>query len=124
MDALFAPADPISAQVAAAIAEDLATEDTLTALERAVDRGALKPEAHLKHVRQLSKRQFIARVTVARAAQQQRAGSKAGPAPSFGGELPLSGVYLLLPITDGAVTSCPPRPGPAKPPSRRCSVGM
>jgi len=74
-----APADDLAKQMLGAHAEDLALEDAMRVLDRALQTGSagLTPSTYLKQVRILSRRQFLARAlglkaTEARRQQQQQ----------------------------------------------------
>jgi ESCRT-I complex subunit TSG101 len=78
-DAAVEPADPLSAQALAAQAEDMAVEDALYALDRALAAGGLACGPYLKAVRGLAARQYTLRATgnAVAAAQHGRGGGRA-----------------------------------------------
>ena len=77
-DAAVTPADPLSAAALAAQAEDMAVEDALYALDRALAAGGLPPDAYLRAVRGLCARQFTLRATGAAVATRQHADGGGG----------------------------------------------
>ena len=73
VDGVFEPADTLSRQLIECTAADLAVEDTVYSLDKAVQEGAVPFEMYLKSVRALSREQFFHRALAAkvRAAQVQ-----------------------------------------------------
>lgn len=69
---VIVPTDDLSRQALMAQAEDLAVEDCLLVLEKALLQGKLTPEAYMKQVRLLCRRQFLARALGLKVAQVQR----------------------------------------------------
>lgn len=68
------PVDDLSSQALDAHAADLAIEETLYALDKALQRGLLQPEVYLKQVRRLCRKQYYARALGNKvAARQQQA---------------------------------------------------
>jgi hypothetical protein len=61
IDTVFIGEDALAQQAIAAAAEDLAIDDTLDGLDRALGAGLIPPEAYLKHVRGLCRQQFMHR---------------------------------------------------------------
>ncbi|GAX74461.1 hypothetical protein CEUSTIGMA_g1910.t1 [Chlamydomonas eustigma] len=107
-----APADDLAKQVLEAHAEDLALEDAMRVLDRALQTGSagLTPAAYLKQVRVMCRRQFLARalgmkVTETRRQQQQQPVQPAGGASSM-----LNGAAAAAP---GRAVHPPPPPPPA-----------
>ena len=84
-DAAVTPADPLSAAALAAQAEDMAVEDALYALDRALAAGGLPPDAYLRAVRGLCARQFTLRATGAAVAARQHADGEGGGGGGGGG---------------------------------------
>ena len=70
---LVVPADDLCRQALAAQAEDLAVEDALTVLDKALGSGRLAPDAFVRQVRALCRRQFFARARGLKIAQLQAA---------------------------------------------------
>merc|ERR1719219_1833506 len=66
-DEAVSATSPLYRQLMAAYAEDSATEDAIYFLGEALRRGVIDCEVFLKHVRQLSRRQFILRATMHKA---------------------------------------------------------
>lgn len=73
VDEVFEPVDVLSRQMVDCMAADLAVEDTVYSLDKAVQDGAIPFEMYLKSVRALSREQFFHRALAAkvRAAQVQ-----------------------------------------------------
>lgn len=73
VDEVFEPADVLSRQMVDCTSADLAVEDTVYSLDKAVQEGAISFEMYLKSVRALSREQFFHRALAAkvRAAQVQ-----------------------------------------------------
>ncbi|CAL9115372.1 unnamed protein product [Musa textilis] len=70
-DEVFEPADGLSRQMLECTAADLAVEDTIYSLDKAVQEGAITFESYLKSVRALCREQFFHRATVAKARAAQ-----------------------------------------------------
>uniref|UniRef100_A0A1D1XJ06 Protein ELC n=1 Tax=Anthurium amnicola TaxID=1678845 RepID=A0A1D1XJ06_9ARAE len=86
VDQVFEPCDPLSRQLMECTAADLAVEDTVYSLDKAVQEGAIPFDMYLKNIRALSREQFFHRAISAkvRAAQvQAQAGSMAARAPQY-----------------------------------------
>ncbi|MQL81317.1 hypothetical protein Taro_013777 [Colocasia esculenta] len=73
VDGVFETCDPLSRQLMEFTAADLAVEDTIYSLDKAVREGAIPFDVYLKNTRALSREQFFHRATLAkvRAAQVQ-----------------------------------------------------
>ena len=72
-DAAIEPADALSSQALATQAEDMAVEDALFSLDRALAAGALAPEPYLRAVTRLCSRQSSLRALGAKIAERQHA---------------------------------------------------
>eukprot|EP00898_Chlorokybus_atmophyticus_P008304 jgi/Chlat1/8475/Chrsp80S07882 len=80
VDDVFVPADPLSKQVLDACAEDLAVDDVVYALDRALQQGRIEPDWYLKTVRSMSREQFFQRATAIKArATQMHSSSMPSP---------------------------------------------
>lgn len=87
VDDAFECVDPLSKQMLDCTALDLAVEDTIYSLDKAVQDGAIPFDQYLRNVRLLSREQFFHRATAAkiRAAQMQaQVASMAARAPHYG----------------------------------------
>ncbi|KAG9458217.1 hypothetical protein H6P81_002725 [Aristolochia fimbriata] len=73
VDEMFEPMDVPSKQLLECTAADLAIEDVIYSLDKAVQEGSIAFESYLKHIRALSREQFFHRAMAAkvRAAQMQ-----------------------------------------------------
>lgn len=73
IDEAFQPCDALSKQMLDCTASDLAVEDTIYALDKAVQDGAIPFDQYLRNVRFLSREQFFHRATTSkvRAVQMQ-----------------------------------------------------
>ncbi|EFN51831.1 hypothetical protein CHLNCDRAFT_139682 [Chlorella variabilis] len=74
-DSVISAADPLSQQALEVQAQDLALEDALYALDKALNQGTIEADAYLKQVRAVCRRQFFVRVCgnkVAAAQQEQQ----------------------------------------------------
>eukprot|EP00879_Flechtneria_rotunda_P001207 GHRR01001354.1.p1 GENE.GHRR01001354.1~~GHRR01001354.1.p1 ORF type:complete len:500 (+),score=179.45 GHRR01001354.1:389-1888(+) len=69
---VIVPADDLSRQALAAQAEDLAVEDCLLVLEKALLQGTFQADVYMKQVRLLCRRQFLARALGLKVAQAQK----------------------------------------------------
>ncbi|KAG6533860.1 protein ELC-like [Zingiber officinale] len=81
VDNVFEPMDALSRQILELTAADLAVEDTIYSLDKAVQDGAITSESYLKSVRALCREQFFHRATLAkaRAVQVQAQVTKMAP---------------------------------------------
>ena len=70
-DGAIVAADVLSAQALEAQAEDMAVEDTLYSLDKALQEGALQPEAYMKQVRNHCYKQFFVRALGNKVAARQ-----------------------------------------------------
>eukprot|EP00887_Chlorella_sp_A99_P006876 scaffold2.g6876.t1 len=87
-DNMLTAADPLSQQALEAQAEDLAMEDCLYELDKALQAGRVAPEAYLRQVRAVCRRQFTARVLglkISAAQQEQQRRAAAAPQGARGG---------------------------------------
>lgn len=66
VDDVFEPVDALSRQMQECTAADLATEDTIYALDKAVQEGAIPFDSYLKNIRALSREQFFHRALAAK----------------------------------------------------------
>ncbi|XP_064990299.1 protein ELC-like [Musa acuminata AAA Group] len=66
VDDVFQPVDALSRQMQECTAADLATEDTIYALDKAVQEGAIPFDSYLKNIRALSREQFFHRALAAK----------------------------------------------------------
>lgn len=73
VDEAFEPCDALSKQMLDCTASDMAVEDTIYALDKAVQEGAIPVDLYLRNVRLLSREQFFHRATATkvRAVQMQ-----------------------------------------------------
>lgn len=83
-DTAIVPADVLSRQALDAQAEDLALEDTLYSLNKALQEGVITAEVYMKQVRMVSRKQFFVRALGTKVAQKQhdlRLSSRANQQP-------------------------------------------
>jgi hypothetical protein len=97
-DAAVVPSDPASASALAAHADDAALSDALGALDEALQRGRMGLDAYLKHVRDLSRRQFYARAAYLRTCV---AGGGGGGGTPSGGAAALAAQLASLGLGGG-----------------------
>ncbi|MQL93347.1 hypothetical protein Taro_025996 [Colocasia esculenta] len=86
VDEIFELSDPLSKQLTECTAADLAVEDTIYSLDKAVQEGAVPFDMYLKNIRILSREQFFHRATATkvRAAQvQAQVTNMAARAPQY-----------------------------------------
>eukprot|EP01090_Pellita_catalonica_P019989 TRINITY_DN6952_c0_g1_i1.p1 TRINITY_DN6952_c0_g1~~TRINITY_DN6952_c0_g1_i1.p1 ORF type:complete len:206 (-),score=21.14 TRINITY_DN6952_c0_g1_i1:37-654(-) len=72
VDAMTQPSDSYSQQLLNLVAEDAAIDDAIYHVERNVYNGNINAQDFIRSIRQLSKRQFLARATIEKVKQQQR----------------------------------------------------
>ncbi|KAK6145385.1 hypothetical protein DH2020_022205 [Rehmannia glutinosa] len=90
VDEAFEPCDALSKQMLDCTASDLAVEDTIYALDKAVQEGAIPFDQYLRSVRLLSREQFFHRATASKVraiqmqAQVASMASRASPQYAFG----------------------------------------
>ena len=70
-DEAITPADVLSKQAIAALSADMALEDTLAALDRALEGKKVQLNEYLSHVRAVSRKQFTARALSSKIASKQ-----------------------------------------------------
>lgn len=101
-DRVLPPADDMSRLAMETQAADLAAEDAVLVLDKALHAGlsGLTPEVYLKQVRALCRKQFYARAMGLKVAEMQQ---KAGPVASMsrGGPPISSGLSRPMPVTHG-----------------------
>lgn len=86
VDEAFEPCDALSKQILECTTADLAIEDVIYSLDKAVQEGAMPFDQYLRSVRLLSREQFLHRATTSkvRAAQMQaQVNSMAARAPQY-----------------------------------------
>lgn len=87
VDEAFLPCDALSKQILDSTASDMAVEDTLYALDKAVQEGAVPFDQYLRNVRLLSRNQFFDRAIASKAGavrMQARVASMASrPRPQY-----------------------------------------
>lgn len=66
VDHVFQPCDPLSKQLIETSASDLAIEDAIYSLDKALQDGAVSFDQYLRTVRSLSRDQFVHRATIAK----------------------------------------------------------
>lgn len=85
LEGAIQPVDGLNRQALMAAAEDVAIEDALYALERALQAGILEPEIYLKQVRKICRKQFFPRALAMKIAGVQQAQRQQGGVGSGGG---------------------------------------
>lgn len=70
MDRAIDAATPLHRQILRCYVEDCVVDDTIYFLGQALKKGTIDLQTYLKHVRQLSRKQFIARATVQKCRQR------------------------------------------------------
>ncbi|KAL8552006.1 hypothetical protein ACS0TY_000894 [Phlomoides rotata] len=80
VDEAFQPCDALSKQILDSTASDMAAEDTLYALDKAVQEGAVPFDQYMRNVRLLSRNQFFDRALASKAGAVQMQGRVASMA--------------------------------------------